>query len=94
MVKWNFPNRLGGKKMNTTERYTLDKLNQYSVSVSKQTFVEYMGQMFPIGQLWRRAYVNSIQGRQQIIEELPVAQVNAIMAVWGDVPTVDESVAQ
>lgn len=78
--------------METIERYTLDSLNQDSVSISKQTFVEYMGQMFPIGQLWRRAYVNSIQGRQQIIEELPIAQVNAIMAVWGDVPSLDESV--
>ena len=78
--------------MNSIERYTLDMLSQDSVSVSKQTFVEYMGQMFPIGQLWRRAYVNSVQGRQQIVDELPIAQVNAIMAVWGDVPTVDESV--
>ena len=80
--------------MNTVERYTLDNLNQDSVSVSKQTFVEYMGQMFPIGQLWRRAYVNSIQGRQQIVEELPIVQVNAIMAVWGDSPTIDESATQ
>ena len=80
--------------MNTVERYTLDNLNQDSVSVSKQTFVEYMGQMFPIGQLWRRAYVNSTQGRQQIADELPATQVNAIMVVWGEEPTVDETIAQ
>lgn len=77
--------------MNTIEKYTLDNLNQDSVSVSKQTFVEYMGQMFPIGERWRRAYSNSVQGRQQIIDELPVVQVNAIMAVWGDSPTVNEN---
>ena len=80
--------------MNTVERYALDNLNQDSVSVSKQTFVEYMGQMFPIGQLWRRAYVNSTQGRQQIADELPATQVNAIMVVWGEEPTVDETIAQ
>ena len=80
--------------MQTTEKYTLDNLNQDSVSVSKQTFVEYMGEMFPIGQIWRKAYVNSVQGRQQIADELPIAQVNAIMAVWGDTPTIDENISE
>lgn len=72
------------------EKYTLDMLNQDGVSVSKQTYIDYMGQQYPIGQLWRRAYVNSIQGRQQVVAELPQAQANAIMAVWGDTPTVVE----
>lgn len=80
--------------MNSVEKYTVDMLTQDNVSVSKQTFVEYMGQMFPIGQLWRRAYVNSTQGRQEIVVELPQAQVNAIMSVWGDAPTVDESISE
>ena len=80
--------------MDTIDKYTVDILSQDSVSISKQTFVDYMGQMFPIGQIWRRGYVNSNQGRQQIVEELPNAQVNAIMSVWGDSPTVDESVTQ
>ncbi len=75
------------------EKYTLDMLTQDSVSVKKQTYIDYMGQQYPIGEPWRRAYVNSIEGRQQIVAELPQAQVNAIMSVWGDTPTVDESVA-
>lgn len=72
------------------EKYTLDMLTQDSVSVSKQTYIEYMGQTYPIGELWRRAYVNSVRGRQKVVDELPQAQVNAIMAVWGDEPTVVE----
>ena len=72
------------------EKITLDMLTQDGVSVSKQTFIEYMGQVYPIGEIWRKAYVNSLQGRQQIVDELPQAQVNAIMAVWGDTPTVVE----
>lgn len=72
------------------EKYTLDNLTQDSVSVKKQTYMDYMGQIYPIGEPWRRAYVNTEQGRQQIIDELPQAQVNAIMAVWGDAPTVEE----
>lgn len=75
-----------------TEKYTLDMLNQDGVSVSKQTYIEYMGQTYPIGELWRRAYVNSEQGRNQVLAELPQAQVNAIMAVWGDSPTVEDAV--
>jgi len=72
------------------EKYTLDMLNQDSVSVKKQTYIDYMGQEYPIGEPWRRAYTNSIRGREQIVTELPQAQVNAIMAVWGDNPTVTE----
>lgn len=72
------------------EKYTLDMLTQDSVSVKKQTYIDYMGQQYPIGEPWRRAYMNNEQGRQQIVDELPVAQVNAIMAVWGDTPTVEE----
>ena len=71
--------------------YILDNLNQNSVSVAKQTYIDYMGQKYPIGEIWRRAYMNNAQGRQQIVDELPQAQVNAIMAVWGDVPTVTEA---
>lgn len=72
------------------EKYTLDNLNQNNVSVKKQTYLDYMGQEYPIGEPWRKAYVNSESGREQIVAELPQAQVNAIMAVWGDIPTVEE----
>lgn len=76
------------------EKYTVDMLNQDSVSVKKETYIDYMGQQYPIGEPWRRAYINSIRGREQVIAELPQAQVNAIMAVWRDAPTVNESIAQ
>lgn len=76
------------------EKYTLDTLTQDSVSVKKQTYIDYMGQQYPIGEPWRRAYMNDIKGRQQIVDELPQAQVNAIMAVWGDTPTVAEEVIE
>jgi hypothetical protein len=72
------------------EKYILDMLTQDSVSVKKQAYITYMGQEYPIGEPWRRAYINSEYGRQQIVLELPQAQVNAIMAVWGDTPTITE----
>ena len=76
------------------EKITLDMLAQYSVSVKKQKYMTVEGTEYPIGEPWRRAYVNSVQGRQQVVNELPQAQVNAIMAVWGDVPTVTEEVTE
>ena len=78
--------------MEKIEKYTLDMLNQDNVSVLKQTFIESNGQQYLFGHPWRRAYVNSIQGREQVIAELPLAQANAILSVWGDIPTIDENI--
>ena len=75
------------------EKITLDMLTQDSVSVKKQRYYNDNGTLYPIGQPHRKAYVNSIFGRQEVQTELPQAQVNAIFSVWGDTPTVDESIA-
>lgn len=72
------------------EKYTLDMLTQDSVSVKIQKYVEVEGMEYPIGEPWRRAYVNSEAGRAQVEAELPEAQKSAIFAVWGDTPTVVE----
>jgi hypothetical protein len=75
------------------EKITLDMLTQDSVSVKKQLYTEYNGQLYPIGQPHRKAYMNSVAGRQEVINELPQAQQNAIFSIWGDTPTVDEPIA-
>ena len=68
-------------------------LNETNVSVKTQQFIEQEGQEYPIGKPHRKAYVNSIKGREEVINELPQAQQNAIFSVWGDTPTFDESIA-
>ena len=73
------------------KKYTLDKLKGNSVSVKTQDYTVVDGVEYPIGQPHRKAYVNSIRGREEVISELPEAQQNAIFAVWGEMPTVDES---
>lgn len=73
------------------EKYTIKNLTQDNAQVLKQTYIEYDGQQYPVGETWSRGYVNSIAGRQQIINELPQAQQNAMFAVWGDTPTVTEN---
>ena len=74
------------------EKITLDMLSQNSVSVKTQQFIEQDGQEYPIGQPHRKAYINSIRGREEVQNELPQIQQNAIFAVWGDTPTVDENI--
>lgn len=73
------------------EKITLDMLTQDSVSVMTQRYTVVDDVEYPIGQPHRRAYVNSVQGRLDVEAELPGAQRNAIFAVWGETPTVDES---
>lgn len=75
-----------------TKEITLDLLNSNSVSVktvekAKVNLVERT-----IG-TYRKAYVNSPIGRQQIIDDLSEQYANAVLAVWGDEPTVTDPAA-
>lgn len=74
------------------ERITLDMLTQDSVSVMTQKYVVVEGVEYPIGDPHRRAYINSATGREAVQDELPEAQIKAILSVWGESPTVSESV--
>lgn len=71
---------------------TLDMLSQDSVSVRRQKYAVVDGQEYPVGQPWRRAYVNSTKGRERIQRELPDPYLSAVMAVWGETPTVTDDV--
>lgn len=72
------------------ERYTLDMLTPNSVSIKKQQHVEINGVEYPVGEPWRRAYTNSLSGRQEVQDEVPEPYRSAIFAVWGDEPTLTE----
>ena len=72
------------------ERITLDMLTQDGVSVKKQQYAVVDGQEYPIGQPWRRAYINSIQGRAKVEAEVADPYKSVIMLMWGDTPTVAE----
>lgn len=70
------------------EKITLDMLTTDGVSVKTQKYADIEGQEYLIGEPHRKAYANSARGRQEVEDELPEAQKNAIFAVWGDTPTV------
>jgi hypothetical protein len=72
------------------DKITLDMLTQDSVSLKKQQYTTIDGVEYPIGQPWRRAYVNSEQGRAQVTAEVQEPYRTAIFAVWGDEPTLQD----
>jgi len=72
------------------EKITLDMLTKDGVSLKKQQYTMVDSKEYPIGQPWRRAYVNSAQGRTHVQAEVAEPYKSAIFAVWGDTPTVTE----
>lgn len=74
------------------EKITLDMLTQDSVSVKKQQYIIQDGKEYAIGDIWRRAYVNSESGRKQVQEEVPEPYKSVIFLMWGDKPTIDENI--
>lgn len=76
--------------MELTEKITLDMLTQDSVSVLRQQFLNVSGTEMQVGGNVRNAYVNSTSGRDNLKEALPDEYYNAVLAVWGDTPTVTE----
>ena len=76
--------------MELKEKITLDMLTKDSVSVLRQQFINYNGTEMQVGENVRNAYMNSKSGREQLRAVLSDEYYNAVMAVWGDNPTVDE----
>ena len=74
------------------EKVTLDMLTQDSVSVKRQRYAVVDGEKYPVGQPHRKAYINSERGRTEIQNELEEPYLSAVMAVWGEQPTVIEEI--
>ena len=70
------------------ELISLDELNQNFVSVATRKYIEEDGVKYFVGDIHRRAYANSEDGREEINEELAEPYLSAVMTVWGDTPTV------
>lgn len=67
---------------------SIDNLNMYGVSVKKQGYLKVDGVTYDVGEPHRKAYSNSLNGRAELQEEVSEPYYAAVMAVWGDEPTV------
>ena len=73
--------------METKTKITIDMLTSDSVSIKTQTFIEFEGEEKEIGNN-HSGYTNRPSGRKRLQDEQPENVVNAVLAVWGDEPTV------
>ena len=78
--------------MELKEKITLDMLTKDSVSVLRQQFLNYDGVDMQVGENIRNAYSNNEDDRALLKSILSDEYYNAVMAVWGDNPTVDEPI--
>lgn len=76
--------------MEIKERIALDMLTTDSVSVLKQQYITVDGTDIKVGDNVRNAYMNTQTERELLKFELPEEYYNAVIAVWGDTPIVDE----
>lgn len=76
--------------MDLKEKITLDMLTKDSVSVLRQQFLNYNGTEMQVGENIRNAYSNNEDDRALLKNILSEEYYNAVMAVWGNAPTVDE----
>ena len=79
--------------MATIETYTeitLDLLTEKGVSVLTKTFADINGFKTQIGNNSRKAYGNSPIGRDLLRADVPEAYYNAVLAVWGETPLLQD----
>lgn len=69
------------------EEYTLEQLTTDSVNVVVVPKAKVNGKEYELGRS-RICYANSPHGRQKIAENLPEQYAQAVLAVWGNAPTV------
>ena len=74
--------------MDIKTRISLDVLNEYSVTVKTQKYMDIEGEELNVGELHAKAYMNSERGREELAEEVSEPYLSAVLSVWGEEPTV------
>ena len=74
------------------EKKTIDRLTSESVTILTQNFIDLDGVLTQVGQNHRVSYENSDTGRKELEESQPAEVITAVMAIWGDSPTVETPV--
>ena len=78
--------------MEIKNKISLDALNENSVTVKTQQYIEVDGKALHVGELHAKAYMNSEKGREELAEEVPEPYLSAVLAVWGDESKVKEEI--
>ena len=78
--------------MKIQKDYSLEQLTAESVNVVEISIATINKKPHEIGRS-RMAYVNSPAGRKQLTDKLPEEYVKAVMALWGENPTLSDPTA-
>ena len=78
--------------MDIKTRVYLDMLTENSVTVKTQRYTVMDGEEVTVGEIHARAYPNSERGRAELAEEVSEPYLSAVLSVWGEEPTVDETI--
>jgi hypothetical protein len=71
------------------EKIYLDNLSDYAVSIRKQKIYIESGVEYPVGNPWRKAYINTEIGRAELLADknsgfIPAQYYDSIVKVWGN----------
>lgn len=80
--------------MEIKEKITLDMLTTDSVSVLKQQYISVDGTDIRVGENVRNSFMNTQSEREQLRVKLPEEFYNAVIAVWGNAPTIAEPIVE
>lgn len=78
--------------MKIQKDYSLEQLTAESVNVVEISIATINKKPHEIGRS-HMAYVNSPTGRKQLTDKLPEEYVKAVLALWGENPTVSDPTA-
>lgn len=76
--------------MNTIKKITIQDLNTNTVVVLTRTFVTVDDQVLQLGPVTSVCYNNCPYDRDRMKDSLPEQYANAILAVWGDEPILED----
>ena len=74
--------------METKKKITISDLTEDFVNVKVVEVAEINSEDVEIGKPFRVSYSNSEADRERLSEHQPAQIINAVMAIWGDTPTV------
>ena len=80
--------------MEIKEKISLDMLTNDSVSILKQQYITIDGTDIKVGDNIRNAFMNTQTERELLRTKLPEEFYNAVIAVWGNYPTIAEPTAE
>lgn len=67
---------------------SIEGLNTQTAGIVTRKYIDYAGERYEVGVRHRKLYINSEAGREELLNELREPYYSAVMAVWGDSPTV------